>query len=358
MKRFFSLSASVLLLLFTLTGCARIGDKSANLSVIYIIATVISCIVLLVYCLIVKKRDIWFLLLFSMIVVVNTGYLALSVSTTLEEALLANRISYLGSVFLPLSMLFIILNVCTYKYKKWLPILLGAISMAMFLIAASPGYSDIYYKDVSLVTVNGVAMLDKVYGPWHPLYLFYLVFYFSSMIICTAIAAVKRQFSATRQAIVITVAVTVNIGVWLIEQLVKIDFEFLSVSYIISELFLLSLCFMLRDEQKQPGTPSEPPSPYESTGEKALPTEEEPKKDDILLLKGDFFLAHIKTLTPTEKTIFSLYLEGKNTKEIMTELNIKENTLKYHNKNIYGKLGVSSRRQMLELASKLDFRLR
>ena len=41
------------------------------------------------------------------------------------------------------------------------------------------------------------------------------------------------------------------------------------------------------------------------------------------------------------------------TKEIMNSLNIKENTLKYHNRNIYGKLGVSSRKQLMEIAAAL-----
>ena len=30
---------------------------------------------------------------------------------------------------------------------------------------------------------------------------------------------------------------------------------------------------------------------------------------------------------------------------------IKENTLKYHNRNIYSKLGVSSRKQLLQIAA-------
>ena len=38
------------------------------------------------------------------------------------------------------------------------------------------------------------------------------------------------------------------------------------------------------------------------------------------------------------------------TKEVLAELDIKENTLKFHNKNIYGKLGVSSRKQLVSLA--------
>ena len=38
----------------------------------------------------------------------------------------------------------------------------------------------------------------------------------------------------------------------------------------------------------------------------------------------------------------------------MDELSIKENTLKYHNKNIYSKLGISSRKQLLEIASAVN----
>ena len=43
------------------------------------------------------------------------------------------------------------------------------------------------------------------------------------------------------------------------------------------------------------------------------------------------------------------YLHGK----ISELLGITENTLKYHNKNIYGKLGVSSRKQLKEIALRI-----
>lgn len=62
-----------------------------------------------------------------------------------------------------------------------------------FFIAASPGYLDIYYKEVNLITVNGVSALDKVYGPLHVVYLFYLVSYFAAMIGVAVHAAKKRR---------------------------------------------------------------------------------------------------------------------------------------------------------------------
>ena len=48
---------------------------------------------------------------------------------------------------------------------------------------------------------------------------------------------------------------------------------------------------------------------------------------------------------------YRLYLEGKRTKEVMAKLNITENTLKYHKRNIYNKLGVTSCKQLLQIAA-------
>ena len=78
-------------------------------------------------------------------------------------------------------------------------------------------------------------------------------------------------------------------------------------------------------------------------------TEEQKKK--IVLEDFDYFICNLKTLTPAETRIYELYVEGKSTQEIASILGIQENTMKYHNKNIYGKLGVSSRKQLLRFAA-------
>ena len=65
----------------------------------------------------------------------------------------------------------------------------------------------------------------------------------------------------------------------------------------------------------------------------------------------DFFLTGLKQLTPTEKAIFDLYMDGKTAAEIMEIMTIKQTTLKYHNRNIYSKLGVSSKKQLLGYAA-------
>lgn len=63
------------------------------------------------------------------------------------------------------------------------------------------------------------------------------------------------------------------------------------------------------------------------------------------------FLANLSTLTKKEREVFNLYLAGKSAKEIIEQLAFSDNALKYHNKNIYSKLGVSSRKELLIYAT-------
>ena len=74
------------------------------------------------------------------------------------------------------------------------------------------------------------------------------------------------------------------------------------------------------------------------------------RKQEIAPDDFQYFLEGISQLTPTERKVFDLYLEGKTAKEILVVLGVTENTLKFHNKNIYNKLGVSSRKQLLRYA--------
>ena len=63
------------------------------------------------------------------------------------------------------------------------------------------------------------------------------------------------------------------------------------------------------------------------------------------------FTEQLITLTAREREVFNLYMEGKNSKEIMEIMCISANGLKWHNKNIYAKLGVPSRKELLRYAA-------
>ena len=335
---------SLICITLGLSGCTSVGDGSASLSIIYGVVAVLSALLLIGCLFLVRQKRQWFALLFSSVLVVNIGYTVLSVSYCLEMALWANRVSYLGSVFLPLAMLMIILNITNTRTKRWVPISLFSLAVVVFLIAASPGILPIYYKEVSFEVVNGVSTLVKVYGPLHPLYLVYLLGYFSAMIAVIIRASIKKTFDSTAHAVIIAMAVFVNIGVWFIEQISSIDFEFLSVSYIITELFLCGVHMVMNENQRLRELVRQKEEALRATSTDVSRADRVVSSEMM-----EYFAQGLDTQTSQERQIYEAYLSGMSTKDIMIELNIKENTLKFHNKNLYSKLGVSSRKQLLEV---------
>ena len=342
-----SLTAALgLLFIVGLSGCDLTGDRFSGITVTYGVAAVLSAVLLLGGFFSVRNNK-WFLTLFSSVLIVNAGYFALSAASGLTEALWANRFSYLGSVLLPLSMLMILLHVTNARYPKWLPPLLLGLAGVMFFIAATPGYLPIYYKEVSFAVTDGVGSLVKVYGPLHILYLFYLLGYFGAMVAVLIRASAKKHIDTTAHGVFLALAVFVNIGVWAIEQLVSIPFEILSLSYIISELFLLGVHLVMQENQALKDKLRQ-----KEEAERTQPKEAKPQKE-ISQDAADQFQAGLPSLTPKERTLLELYVTDISTKEIMDKLCIKENTLKYHSKNLYSKLGVSSRKQLTAIYNQI-----
>jgi len=310
------------------------ADKTTSMALIYGVITLLSLAMIGVYFALVKKRDAWFVLLYVAIFVVNLGYLALSVSKTLEEALLANRIAYLGSVCLPLCMLMIIVSTCRMKPRRLLVAALICFSVLTFLLAASGGYLPLYYKEVSLVYINGVARLNKIYGPLHFLYLIHLLLYFGLMVAAILHALARKKISDPIHAVILAAIVLGNIGVWFLEQLIYVEFEFLSVTYILCGIFLLLLSHLLQVYDRP-----EPESSPEDTDKEAPP----------VLSRSEQLMAvwpEIRDLTSRETEVLNYILDNVKRKDIAERMCVSENTVKKHTSHIFAKLGVSSRGEL------------
>lgn len=308
-------------------------EKTMVISFIYGICTVLSLLFAGGYCALMRKKENWLIWLYFSVFVANLGYFTLSISKTLEEALLANRLAYLGCVFLSLFMLMTIAKVCHLSVSKlWLGVFIG-ISTLVFLVAASQGYFDLYYREVSLVFIDGAAKLVKVYGPLHNLYYIYLFAYFALMVgvICYAVA--KKKVDSGKHAGLLVAVVLLNIAIWLVEQLINWNFEFLAVSYIASELLLLFLYGMIQDyeaiaEQNGRG------ASYIGT----IPV--------FTMEQAIEILPEISFLSVREKEVLEKMLADKKRKEIAEELYITENTVKKHISSIFTKLHISSREEL------------
>ena len=127
----------------------------------------------------------------------------------------------------------------------------------------------------------------------------------------------------------------------------------LSVSYIISELFLLGVHLVMNEYQQMSQLVKQVQTAQNYTADAAATSDtmlETPVEGEAISPERiAFFMTGLQRLTPSEKQLYDAYIARFTTQEIMASMNIKESTVKYHSRNLYAKLGVSTRKELLVL---------
>jgi len=315
------------------------------LSIVYGVVALLSVLLFVFYFLYDKKKNRMFLALFGCVAVSNCGYFILSICNSLAVAKLANCLSYFGGAFSILVMLLVIYDVCQVRRRRWLTGCLTGISIAFFILAASGDWLGLYYRSVSLEFINGTTHLIKEYGPLHGLYSLYLAGYVVMMLWCVASAAKDKRLSSPKYTTFLLVTVLLNVGVWLVEQVINEEFEFLSVSYMITAVLLLLIYNMLCDYgiiRPETGVLSVQMLTQLNTRQinpGALP----PGMEEMF--RG--FAEKAKTLTSAERRILNYYIDGHDIAEIPDLAFISIHTVKKHNRSIYQKLEIASRDELM-----------
>ena len=289
------------------------------MTIIYAILAALALAMLVAYGRLVRRSDSWIQVLFVCIFVVNVGYAALSAARTVPWALMFNGAAYLGSVFLSMCMFLVIYRLCGYTHDWRLPFALAMGALVMFAIVCTP----LYYRSVELIVVDGAAKLVKDYGPLHNAYLVYLLGYFAAMVVTILRSIRLHRLASHKHAALMTGIVLGNIAFWFVEKFIPWNFEFLSVSYLFSEVMLIGLQWILQDT--------------------AAPVLSDAVASLLTRLPADI------TLNPREREVLSAILAGVPRKEIAAQMSLSENTIKTHTRNLYKKLGVSSRQDLYAL---------
>ena len=319
--------------------------NNEDLSIVYGILALFAALLCLVYLLFDQKKNLMFLALFGCVATANSGYFLLAVCNSLKVARFANGLSYFGGAFSVLLMLLIIYDVCQMRKRGWLTWSLVGISVAVFILAASGDWLGLYYRSVSLERINGMTHLVKEYGPLHSLYAFYLLSYILLMVGIIIYAAKLKRLVSPKYTLFLLVSVLLNVGVWLVEQLMNEDFEFLSVSYILTAVLLWLIYSMLRDYGIiQPGGSIVSVQMLTRLNTRQVNPGQLPPNMEDMFRK---FTEKIKTLSSAERRILNYYIHGHEIAEIPELAFVSIHTVKKHNRSIYQKLEIASRDELM-----------
>ena len=124
-----------------------------------------------------RPLNSFFTAFFFSIVLADFGYLFLALSTTIEGAIVANKVCYLGACFLPLFLFLLSCRLCSFNVPRWLKLFLFLYSALVFALSCTVGFSDVFYESVRYVVLNGFGSYMPTYGPGHVLWDILLYFY-------------------------------------------------------------------------------------------------------------------------------------------------------------------------------------
>lgn len=200
----------------------------------------ISLIFAFVYSILYRKRFNTFItLIFAFVPIANFGYFLTNSATSVNEAIIGIKMTYIGGCFLNLFLIYAILDLTEINLKKGHRILLLVISCSTFFPSLTIGYLPIFYKNITGEVVNNHFEMVKTYGIFHTIYYIQVIFY---SLICLAanIYSARNKVTVSYKIIRLLFLCEVSaVGCFFIGKLIPIKIDWIPFGYVLCEFILL-----------------------------------------------------------------------------------------------------------------------
>ena len=145
----------------------------------YTLSFTISLALMLVYAFFYHRHyDIHISLIFVLVPISNLAQLLQSRCESVEAAILANKVLYIGGCYLILTITLAVFSLCDIHLSRYIRLLLYLITTVVFLFTQQIGKNELYYKNIKIVRRGDSSILIKEYGVLHTVYYVMMIAYF------------------------------------------------------------------------------------------------------------------------------------------------------------------------------------
>ncbi len=204
-------------------------------------ALTLICFLLLVGNYELKKMNHYSVIILLLMTIANGGYLIIALSETLSEAVLANKLCYLGGCFLPPLWLLLICTICNYNLKRWIRNLLYGYSFMVYAMVLTIGYNDFYYKEAFLESYKGATVLGHTYGPGHAFFYVILYGYVLIQIFLLAYTLTRKKAVSRKNLWALIIMELLNLGTFVVGRWLNSAVEVMPAMYVLDSIILLYL---------------------------------------------------------------------------------------------------------------------
>ena len=209
----------------------------------YDVLLFLSFMLTVVYAYIWRKRfDVRFTLIFTIIPMADVGYVFITHSKTLGEALIGNNIVYFGGCFLPLFIMMSVFNLCDVKLPKIVNTLLILISFIVYSSTLTIGKNPVFYTQADISTIyGGTVIVNKEYGFMHTVFYVMVILYFLAGIVVSVYTYIRKKTVSKRIVQLLFVPVTLSMLAFFLGRLVIEGLELVPIAYLIAQIVYLMI---------------------------------------------------------------------------------------------------------------------
>lgn len=197
------------------------------------------CLIFLLFTFEIKTVNYYILLLLMLIVLSNGGYLSIALSGNVREAILANRLSYLGGCFIPPLTLLLVCAICNYQIATWKKTIMYLSGILMYLMILTIGRNGFYYAKTGLGEYGGVSVLERCYGPGHKYFYIFLYGYVLIFAVLLIYTTVKKRAVSKKNLHALISWLVINIGLYTLGRFLNPAIEIMPLVYAVDSLILI-----------------------------------------------------------------------------------------------------------------------
>ncbi len=187
-----------------------------------------------------KHFNSTFTMIFTLVPISCLGYLFYARATSLESAVIAIQITYIGGCFLQLFIVLSIFSFCRIAIPSWLRTAMYACCSICFGSILTIGRSDLFYKRVSFEMRDGAGVLIREYGIMHNVFFVLLTVLFAVGMLTIVYCWFKKKQVPRRILCLLAIPDIICFFSYSILRKVIPNVDFVPAGYCIAEaLFLL-----------------------------------------------------------------------------------------------------------------------
>lgn len=189
-----------------------------------------------------KQKNSYMFVVFVAIIVSCFGHWLLGFSTTVEEANIANKVNYVGAVFFPMLMFFVMAQVSKVRIPHLVRIAMVLLCCTILGLAMTVGYSPVYYKTFEYVVQSGVGNYVATYGWGHDIFNFAVVLFGALDIVVVAYALFLRKIVSLKNIAAMFLTEMVTFSSFIVSRFFENDMLVMPLVYVLNQVILLFIC--------------------------------------------------------------------------------------------------------------------